>query len=361
MDAVVPLRPIAAAAAAAAGEPARGLNGTEDALLNGDDAFMRRRNSSAQALGKLKRVVICGKMFYFAPDHCVFFAPFTVTAFLLGFNTAIAWPMLSVFDFLLLYSLVIGGFVCAGLVACTDPGVYPRLKPGEVDPLGDDKKLVFCRVCHIRRPPRTSHCYFCGVCVLEHDHHCGVIGGCVGLRSLRWFTLFVVCIGVGAIVACSWMIRFIVFSISEMPTNRTSTLSPQGATHTTTTTTTAIPTPIPTIADTLFPLKQNLHSISGWQIPPPARKQTALDLDEPNLAVIGACVVLFLDIIILLLVGGMGCMYTYLTLTSTTRRESKKGSGRGKQNSIWRNVQHTMFPPPSLLEGYAEDEMAALV
>ncbi|EPY22082.1 hypothetical protein STCU_04533 [Strigomonas culicis] len=344
MDAVVPLRPAAATAvtAAAAGE---GLNGTEDALLSTDDVFLRRRNNTLAALGKLKRSVVCGKVLYLSPDRCVIFAPAGITAFLLCCNTVIAWPILSFFDFFLLYSLVIGGFVFAALVSCTDPGVYPRLGPGDIDPVGDDKRYIFCRVCHLRRPPRTSHCYTCGVCVLEHDHHCGIIGGCVGLRSLRWFTLFVVCIGLGAIVACSWMIRFLSAMISQMPVhNRSATTIPLNMTG-----------PMEGGAPVDMPFMMNKPGFRQ------ARARNTSNTDEPNLVGIGACMVFFLDLIVLLLVGGMAVMYIFLMLTSTTRRESKKGMLYGKKNGVCNNLTHSMFPPPSLLEGSATDDMVNLV
>ena len=41
--------------------------------------------------------------------------------------------------------------------------------------LGRDRDLLLeCGVCGIRRPANASHCYECGVCVVELDHHCPV-------------------------------------------------------------------------------------------------------------------------------------------------------------------------------------------
>jgi palmitoyltransferase ZDHHC9/14/18 len=40
----------------------------------------------------------------------------------------------------------------------------------------------FCKVCKIWRPTlSTHHCYDCNNCVLGHDHHCILMGCCIGL------------------------------------------------------------------------------------------------------------------------------------------------------------------------------------
>ena len=47
-----------------------------------------------------------------------------------------------------------------------------------------------CPTCNIIRPPGASHCGNCDNCVLNFDHHCGFISGCVGKRNHKYFYLF---------------------------------------------------------------------------------------------------------------------------------------------------------------------------
>jgi hypothetical protein len=48
----------------------------------------------------------------------------------------------------------------------------------------------YCRTCQWWQPPRASHCGVCNVCVDESDHHCVMIGACVGKRNRSHFILF---------------------------------------------------------------------------------------------------------------------------------------------------------------------------
>lgn len=68
----------------------------------------------------------------------------------------------------------------------------------------------FCRLCRIWRPCRAGHCSGCGRCVIGFDHHCGVIGACIGQRNHRWFVTFLTSIAFGAslVLVCSGLWAF---------------------------------------------------------------------------------------------------------------------------------------------------------
>ena len=69
----------------------------------------------------------------------------------------------------------------------------------DVNVNGTLMKLKFCRTCKIVRPPRTSHCGKCDMCVERFDHHCPWIGNCVGKRNYGRFFLFLCVISISSI------------------------------------------------------------------------------------------------------------------------------------------------------------------
>lgn len=59
-----------------------------------------------------------------------------------------------------------------------DPGVIRRSTSNS---LANKMRLesqhyVYCSLCDLYRPPKAAHCPQCGVCILDHDHHCVAMG-----------------------------------------------------------------------------------------------------------------------------------------------------------------------------------------
>lgn len=54
--------------------------------------------------------------------------------------------------------------------------------------------------CNIYRPPRTSHCDICGVCIEKMDHHCPWLGTCIGKKNYKQFYLFLLSLFVEIII-----------------------------------------------------------------------------------------------------------------------------------------------------------------
>ena len=50
---------------------------------------------------------------------------------------------------------------------------------------------VYCGTCQIFRPERASHCKACQCCVEVLDHHCPLVGNCIGKRNYQFFCAFI--------------------------------------------------------------------------------------------------------------------------------------------------------------------------
>lgn len=61
--------------------------------------------------------------------------------------------------------------------ACSDPGIVFLPPKKEVDneaQLSSLNNTMECGRCNFERPRTATHCYECGVCVDQLDHHCPV-------------------------------------------------------------------------------------------------------------------------------------------------------------------------------------------
>lgn len=50
-------------------------------------------------------------------------------------------------------------------------------------------RLKICPICQVPMPLNSRHCEECNACCLRHDHHCGMLGNCVGDKNTKAFIL----------------------------------------------------------------------------------------------------------------------------------------------------------------------------
>ncbi|KPA85550.1 putative palmitoyl acyltransferase 9 [Leptomonas pyrrhocoris] len=294
--------------------------------------YRHRYNTSKEARGTFRLIHVCGIDLYLSTDFWIGVIPMGITVVLIVANMALVWEEIGWREYIFTLFVLATTFTSYFLTTTADPGIYPRLRSDERDPLEGNMELVFCKQCRLRRPPRCSHCYHCDVCVLEHDHHCTVLGGCVGVRNLRWFTLYLLSCCSSTMIGVVWLSRSLYFDLyADDSTTRTVT-------------------PYPTYPGGRRRFEDGMSGAEG---------RTGKHLLE--------ILILMLDCLVVMLVGAMLFIYIYLTLTDTTRRESLR-----KQNSIkallhptvvWKNMLKAAHPPPSLLtsDGQRYEEMMRLV
>lgn len=54
--------------------------------------------------------------------------------------------------------------------------------------------MKLCRECmlHNYSNIKTVHCYDCGVCIENYDHHCPWVGKCIGKGNRNYFNMFII-------------------------------------------------------------------------------------------------------------------------------------------------------------------------
>jgi len=89
---------------------------------------------------------------------------------------------------------------CYSYAACSDPGIiYKDADLSLSDPEAEgmaarhrygNVAVIECSQCKMMRPCTAMHCYECGVCIDDLDHHCPWTGKCIGKKTLQAFYFF---------------------------------------------------------------------------------------------------------------------------------------------------------------------------
>ena len=92
------------------------------------------------------------------------------------------------------------GFFVLALVmtAFREPGYRHRVIPfAKFRKVRDD---LYCTKCFTYESHDVVHCHECDICIEGYDHHCPVLGNCIGKNNLLWFRLNFVGIMGGLII-----------------------------------------------------------------------------------------------------------------------------------------------------------------
>ena len=86
--------------------------------------------------------------------------------------------------------------MCTIINFLINPGIPERkyyIKNIKID---KSKQYLKCKKCNIITPKELeiNHCNDCGICFLNHNHHCLWIGKCIGKGNSMFFYLFILCL-----------------------------------------------------------------------------------------------------------------------------------------------------------------------
>lgn len=108
------------------------------------------------------------------------------------------------------------GLVCCVfllLTSLTNPGIVPKSSaPPSLSgsPVSDYcTTLPFCVTCHVYRPSLAGHCRRCNNCVAQFDHHCRMLGCCIGELNRRYFLLLLTALTAHSVVVSLCLVYFL--------------------------------------------------------------------------------------------------------------------------------------------------------
>lgn len=94
----------------------------------------------------------------------------------------------------------------------------PGIITNEIAPPGEmDEKDIrgWKRWNLIWKPIRAHHCSECNVWIFKMDHHCPWINNCVGVRNTKYFFLFTLYVGLGALLSIAILITCFILLLQD--------------------------------------------------------------------------------------------------------------------------------------------------
>ena len=146
------------------------------------------------------------RMCFIGPHYNMTFCPYFLTVSVIAIY--VVWLMPTLEWYINLLTLVLFGtaLVCLVGATCADPGIIPK-GSGDIDtPPTDVAGAKWCVRCECWQPKGAQHCMDCDVCIDGYDHHCPMMGKCVGKGNLRYFTTFVSIAGMVPVYAIMIML-----------------------------------------------------------------------------------------------------------------------------------------------------------
>ena len=162
------------------------------------DSFLRHQGNTR------KLCKIYGFQFLLGPDYepiTPMVLIFIITAGFLGIlllSTCLPSWLVQI-PFTVCFILLVGALTNSAFM---DPGHTSRRR---IDLDDEDHAQISCRICNVTREEEQkyniSHCSECDICTREFDHHCGVMGNCIGEKNIWGFRLMLIMFIVAAIAA----------------------------------------------------------------------------------------------------------------------------------------------------------------
>lgn len=81
----------------------------------------------------------------------------------------------------------------------TDQATSPSARCRTLNCLNDDLRGNLCHLCQVLVPIHGKHCYHCGRCCLQYDHHCVFLFTCVGAANVHLFMAFTGLLSLGGL------------------------------------------------------------------------------------------------------------------------------------------------------------------